>query len=272
MNKKSMNLKRIFLDITLLLMISAFLFSSCVSVGDIDKVKFSIRSKLKGKLLGLKMFVSRGGTSENIHEVLNENLFTESDSVNKYGYYDYNMGYSWIEDNTLATLLHPWFLYTTALLGVPVQTARIDLWASITVFDSNGRFLRTYRAEKKDKLLVSGVYYGKYNPSPWFKKLFIQLINQANNEAYSINSALLEAGAITRGNEAIAREKIDTYLNDKYEHENAQRAERNAEREEAAYESYERQKEASKNISDELKKANEQFQREMQKLQEQLKK
>jgi len=217
MNKKELLiLNRVFLFVVLSLISLSLLFSNCASLTSLDKVKFNIKKQSKGNLLRLQIYHpnSFDNADTNIYNILDENLLSETESKEKYGYYHYNMGYTIDENNILMYTLHSYTAFIFALFGVPTQLADVNLWISIDIFDSNGRLVKAFR-EEQNKTVAAGIGYGKYNPSSWYKKLFIKAIDAANRESSEVNRILLQAGPINSDNKIVSKQNMKEYYDRK---------------------------------------------------------
>jgi len=102
------------------------------------------------------------------------------------------------------------FLYTPAVLGMPFQVSTETLSAYLTIFDSQGNLVESFRKSGNFKL-ATGLYYGHDATKKAGKKyneLFRDLLEQANMKSRSITDLLDVAGPVTQQNTSAARSRI----------------------------------------------------------------
>jgi hypothetical protein len=110
----------------------------------------------------------------------------------------------------ILSFLTGFLIYTPALLGMPFQISIETLSAYLSIFDSQGNLVESFK-KSGDFTLATGLYYGHDATKKAGKKyneLFRGLLEQANMKSRSINDLLNAAGPVTVNNTAAAKLKI----------------------------------------------------------------
>ena len=101
-------------------------------------------------------------------------------------------------------------LFSYNLMGMPFQITKFNVSAYLSIFDSQGNLVETFR-KTGDFKMTSGFYYGHdatKKAGVKYTELFRDLLQQANMKSRTINDLLHEAGPVTVQNSAAAKTKI----------------------------------------------------------------
>ena len=198
--------------------LSLILASSCVGSVQMKKMDLNVERK-QPVILNLK---NAGNADGNLDTFMQSEKLVKGTLVQmsgeEWGYYDVKYSIErW--DNQFGAGLAQIGLTagSTIFLGVPTDWSKFELSAGLYIFDSNGNLVREYHDVGK-KMLVAGLYYG-YNPTKKiakaFSKLYEKMFELAWMQNNEINKALQKAGKVTEEKDAIARQRIREFYNNK---------------------------------------------------------
>ncbi|MDR1868970.1 MAG: hypothetical protein LBQ82_03185 [Treponema sp.] len=128
------------------------------------------------------------------------------------GYYTVNFtrSYRLSDGGYVLSFLTGFFVYTPALFGMPFQVTTETVSAYLSIYDSQGNLVESFR-RTGDFTLATGLYYGHdatKKAGEKYTELFKDLLEQVNMKSKSITDLLNAAGPVTIGNTTAARSKI----------------------------------------------------------------
>ena len=202
--------KRVLLGKVVIVFGLALLMNSCSVTFKWQNMKFgdvAVRSQLPNL-----QNATVGLDPELVHEV-DKIMFNFVDTRGEpMGYYTVNFTYSAeLTGGGYALAFFSGFtLFSLNLMGMPIQVVKLPVSAYLSIFDSQGNLIETFKKTGEFKL-TSGFYYGHdvtKKAGEKYTELFKDLLQQANMKSQSINGSLNEAGPVTVHNSTAAKTKI----------------------------------------------------------------
>ncbi|MDR0719767.1 MAG: hypothetical protein LBF78_09040 [Treponema sp.] len=208
-----MSKRRFFLTVAGVLLVFNAL-TGCVSTNiNYTKVRLDKQEYPEPGILNLQNRTKNAEYFRQVENGLGKILSTSTGE--EYGYYLLDLQYDVMAHPSTfpLNLINGWTIFVLSFTGIPTDSRKFTLAASLRIFNSNGDLVRSFK-ETETFVQVAGLYYG-HDPSRKADRLWSHLIEELMKTAASqreeINRELRVAGPILDGNILAARRNLDWF-------------------------------------------------------------